>query len=115
MDLKSYIGMQVKISRERKKLSQAKLAELVDKAETTISNIERGFAYSSIETLFAISIELDVPLRDFFVEVEEKRNISKNRRELENSLTEMIRSMSNHELWFVQDLFKSLIKHYGNQ
>ena len=60
------IGARVKEARLNKKLTQAELAEAIDKAFETISNIERGKTYPNFQTLWDISLIVGVPLRDFF-------------------------------------------------
>ena len=64
--LKKRIGARVKEARLNKKLTQAQLAEAIDKAFETISNIERGKTYPNFQTLWDISQVVGVPLREFF-------------------------------------------------
>ncbi len=64
--LKKRIGARVKEARLNKKLTQAQLAEAIDKAFETISNIERGKTYPNFQTLWDISQAVGVPLREFF-------------------------------------------------
>ena len=66
LQLKKRIGARVKEARLNKKLTQAELAEAIDKAFETISNIERGKTYPNFQTLWDISQIVGVPLRDFF-------------------------------------------------
>ncbi len=66
LQLKKRIGARVKEARLNKKLTQAELAEAIDKAFETISNIERGKTYPNFQTLWDISQVVGVPLRDFF-------------------------------------------------
>ena len=66
LQLKKRIGARVKEARLNKKLTQAELAEAIDKAFETISNIERGKTYPNFQTLWDISLIVGVPLRDFF-------------------------------------------------
>lgn len=54
------IGKQIKIARERKRLTQEQLAELVDLSPMHVSVIERGVKLPKLETLINIANVLDV-------------------------------------------------------
>ena len=110
MDLKKYIGIQVRLGRQKAGLTQEQLAERVEKAVETISNIERGFAYTGLETLERISQVLEVPLRDFF-EGADQRSISRARLEIEDSLMGLSKDLSDRELRVALDLVRSLREH----
>ena len=109
MDLKKYIGMKVRLGRKKHDLTQEQLAEQVDKAVETISNIERGFAYTGLETLERISQVLEIPLRDFFEDADE-RSMSQSRLGLESTLRGLFQSMTDRELQITLDLAKSLME-----
>ena len=64
--LKHKIGLRVKAARTQKGLTQAQLAEAIDKAFETISNIERGKTAPSFLTLADIADVLGLPMREFF-------------------------------------------------
>ena len=64
--LKQNLGFRVKTARLQKGMTQAQLAEAIDKAFETISNIERGKTAPNFSTLADISATLGVPMRDFF-------------------------------------------------
>ena len=110
MDLKKHIGVKVRLGRQKRDLTQEQLAERVDKAVETISNIERGFAYTGLETLERISQVLEVPLRDFFEDADE-RSLPRSRLELESTLRDFSRSMTDRELQITLDLVRSLANH----
>lgn len=59
MDYKG-IGRRIKIERERKRLTQEQLAELVDLSPMHISVIERGVKLPRLETLILIANTLEV-------------------------------------------------------
>ena len=59
---KIMFGLKVKTLREHRKLSQSKLAELIDISDNTLSNIETGRYYPRIDTLVAMSKALNVSL-----------------------------------------------------
>ena len=64
--LKRNIGLRVKTARQQTGLTQAQLAEAIDKAFETISNIERGKTAPNFSTLSDIATVLNMPMRDFF-------------------------------------------------
>ncbi|WP_109120775.1 helix-turn-helix transcriptional regulator [Azospirillum sp. TSO22-1] len=83
MDLKIHIGARVKAARQRKGITQEQLAEAVDKAVETISNIERGAMLTGIDTLQRIAAALDAPMTYFFEGAGDERPISRARLEAE--------------------------------
>ncbi|MEJ8559835.1 helix-turn-helix transcriptional regulator [Yoonia sp. GPGPB17] len=56
----------MKAARQQKGLTQAQLAEAIDKAFETISNIERGKTAPNFSTLYDIANVLGLPMREFF-------------------------------------------------
>ena len=54
------IGRRIKTARERKRLTQEQLAELIDLSPMHISVIERGVKLPKLETLINIANVLDV-------------------------------------------------------
>lgn len=64
--LKRNIGRRVKSARLQRGLTQAELADAIDKAFETISNIERGKTAPNFSTLADIAEALQIPLKDFF-------------------------------------------------
>ena len=111
MDMKQYIGSKVRTGRKNLGLTQEQLAERIDKAVETISNIERGHAYTGLETLEKIGRVLEVPVRDFFEEVEAVRDVSIERLELEQRVRELIRSLSDDDLKMAVDQIELIAKH----
>ena len=93
MDLKQHIGLKVREARLRRSLTQQQLAEEVDKAVETISNIERGHSYTGLETLEKLGQALEIPIREFFEEYEEARSLSKRRFAVEAELRGRVRPL----------------------
>ncbi|MBL0725837.1 MAG: helix-turn-helix transcriptional regulator [Alphaproteobacteria bacterium] len=58
------IGRRIAFFRNQKGLTQVKLSQKIDKVEDTISNIERGFAGTTLETLIDISEALEINLTE---------------------------------------------------
>lgn len=96
-DLKTYIGLQVKTARLRIGWTQEHLAERVDKAVETISNIERGNTWSGIPTLGKIAFALDVPIKEMFPEWDELKK-SNSRLAKEAELEVLVSALSDDDL-----------------
>ena len=108
MDLKRYIGLQVKAARLEHGWTQEQLAERVEKAVETISNIERGHAQTGLETLGRLSQVLNVSLRDFFEGTDRALALSQPRCKLELELGKLATELSDKEINVMIDLGKSL-------
>jgi transcriptional regulator with XRE-family HTH domain len=65
-DVKKLIGERVRTLRNRRNLSQEVLAGRVGIDMKSLSRLERGAHYPSLETLEKIQVELGVELKDFF-------------------------------------------------
>lgn len=65
-DLRVQVGNLVRHHRENAEITQAMLAERVDRSVQLIGRIERGQSAPSFETLEAMSNALGVAVRDFF-------------------------------------------------
>lgn len=115
MDLKQHIGMKVRLARQRLGLTQEQLAEEVEKAVETLSNIERGHAYTGLETLKRLSVALGVPIRDFFEDVEERRSASRERLELEHRLRDLAGSLSDDDAKVALELVEVVARHRRGQ
>ena len=109
MDLKSYIGLKVKLAREARHLTQEQLAERVGKAVETISNIERGHTYTGLQPLEALGIALRVPLNEFFEGVESARHAPRRRVELDARLKDLVGELSLGDAEMAADLLKVLV------
>ena len=66
-DIKIKIGKNIKKFRKQRKLSQEKLAELLDLSVISISNMENGKFLTSFKTLEQMSIILGVNIYEFFL------------------------------------------------
>lgn len=65
-DIEKRFGAKLAYVRKSKKLSQIKLAEIVDMNFNYIGQIERGEANVTIKTMKILADALDVELRDLF-------------------------------------------------
>ena len=95
MDLKSKVGIRVKVVREQRNLTQAALAEAIDVTSDAVSQIERGLISPSFVTLERLGRALDVPLSDLFAEAD---NASVSRIKLIAEITDIIRTLSDDDL-----------------
>lgn len=75
-NLKQNIGYRVRLARKQKGMTQADLAEAIDKSFETISNIERGKTAPNFLTLWDISLVVGAPMKDFFDWDEEEAGVS---------------------------------------
>lgn len=66
-DSKKLLGCRISYMRKKSGLSQLGLAQLLGIDRNSVSRIERGVHYPSLETLEKISGILNVEMRDFFV------------------------------------------------
>ena len=65
-DVEKKFGARLAYARKSRKLSQMKLAELVDMNFNYIGQIERGEANVTIKTMALLADALDVKLKDLF-------------------------------------------------
>lgn len=79
MDLKLHIGLRIKSARKRAGLTQARLAERLDRAVETIFNLERGQALPGLELLIRAAEETGVPVGYFLDDFEGRRKVSPSR------------------------------------
>lgn len=98
MDLKSYIGLEVRAARKRKGLTQEQLAEKIDRAVETISNLERGRTWTGLKTLETLSRVLEQPIQTFFPADTLRLSGSPDARKLELELAEIATEMNRKEL-----------------
>ncbi|MDD3593117.1 MAG: helix-turn-helix transcriptional regulator [Candidatus Gastranaerophilales bacterium] len=66
MDIKKALGKKIQAIRKQKKLTQEKLAELIDIEIPSLSNIERGKFSPAVDTLQKIAKALDVEISDLY-------------------------------------------------
>jgi transcriptional regulator with XRE-family HTH domain len=65
-DIRKEFGLRVQFFRKQRRLTQAELAEKIERTEDTISNIERGISSTRIETAARIAEVLKIQLTDLF-------------------------------------------------
>lgn len=94
--LKQNIGLRVKTLRHQKKLTQAQLAEAIDKTFEAISNLERGKTAPNFSTLVDIAKVLEVPMREFFEGMDDE--LTKDRQQLFTQLNMLASHMDDQTL-----------------
>ena len=107
-DLKSHVGARVKQARKSKKLTQAEVADRLGKAVETISNIERGASWTSLEMLENISKLLGGQVEFFFEGYTRGRRKSRSRLQLEAELVSLVRDLTEDQLRVLRDVARSL-------
>ena len=65
------LGQRIKFYRKQKRLSQEKLSELSDLHPTYIGQLERGEKNASIESIYKISIGLQIPITQLLEKLDE--------------------------------------------
>lgn len=113
VDLKTYVGVQVRSARTKAGLTQEQLAERIDKAVETISNIERGHSATSLETLATLAAELDIPLVSFFEGRKPRDKRSVGRIALEEEVIGAVETLDDRQLKFLIEVVGSLRKQFG--
>ena len=94
--LKQNIGLRVKALRHQKKLTQAQLAEAIDKTFEAISNLERGKTAPNFSTLADIAKVLEVPMREFFEGMDDE--LTEDRQQLFTQLNMLASQMDGETL-----------------
>lgn len=76
------VGECIAYFRKRKNVSQEVLSGLADIGRTHLSAIERGERKPTLETLYRISVALDVKMSEITLEIEKRLDKSKNKEEM---------------------------------
>ena len=96
------IGQRVKEARKKKHLSQADLAEAVEKSTSYISYMETGLKCMSLETLVDIANALDVSADYILAGINTHENVC------ENEFAEQIKECTLYESRIIIDMVKAL-------
>lgn len=106
-DLKREIGQRTKAARARLGLTQEALAEKIQRTVETVSKIERGMAFPSMETLEDLARALQTPIREFFPEGSSGKR-SARRTEMELRALNVVQSLGDAELEIALEQMKVL-------
>ena len=107
-ELKLHIGSIVRSARLHKEMTQAQLAESVDKTFETISNMERGVTMPNLSTLSDIADILGLPIKEFFPKGDE--HLSEERRVLLAELTLISAQLDDEQFSKLVEIAKILGK-----
>ncbi len=102
-NLKKQFGKRLKELREKKKLSQEQLAEIVNMESRHISRIETGNSFTTIENLDKIANALDVNISTLF-EFEHKQN----REIMQKEIIKIIKHSDDRELELIFRIIKNV-------
>lgn len=105
-DTKQAVGAQIQSLRKQINVSQEELAARIGIDAKSLSRIERGVHYPSLDTLEKIQVELNVEMKDFFdftgiESVQEMRNFlikvaNKSDETTLKEVTMVVRKLLNH-------------------
>ncbi len=102
-DLKKKLGTRIKEIRKSKKITQEKLAELINIETPNLSNIERGKKFMTADTLEKIISVLNVKESDLF----DFKHLQPYE-ELKNEIKSEIDNLSYKELQYLQRNIQNL-------
>jgi transcriptional regulator with XRE-family HTH domain len=95
--------------RRRNITDNRRLADRLGKAVETITNIERGASWTSLEMLENLSRLLDERVEVFFEGYVRAKRKSQTRLQLEAELAGLLRDLDEDKLRVVRDLVRSLL------
>ncbi|MBQ8460085.1 helix-turn-helix transcriptional regulator [bacterium] len=99
---KKQLGQKIKEIRKRKKVTQEKLAEVIDVDFGYISKLEVGQNYPSIQTLDKIADALGVNISEFFI------NINESEIDSEKEILNILKTLSDKEKHLLYKIAKSI-------
>ncbi len=114
MTSKERIGRRIRATRKQKGLTQAQLAELIDRTEDAVSNLETGRNYPHVTTLERISKKLSVPLELFFDNIEGDISSPKHA-ELKARLGIIVNELDTAGLTLAAEIIESIHKQGGKK
>lgn len=110
MNLKHHIGSKVRSARLQRGLTQERLANSLGKSAETVSNLERGFYMTGLDTLQRVGQSLGVPMAYFFEEVGDERRMSKMRLDRELEMRQLAANLSDGDLRLAIDVVTAIAK-----
>lgn len=96
--LGTQIGARVRAIRRKQRITQERLAELVDVTTETVSNVERGVSVPSLRTLNMIAKRLDVPLAALLDIDASAPQATRRRLDAKEKLREIVASLTDETL-----------------
>lgn len=108
-DVQVEFGRRVQEFRKRKGLTQEQLAEEIGKSVDTISNIERGFSSTRIQTAAAIATALGIELRDLFT-TGARTDQERRREDLSRVILKLVGEGDDEALEAISEVVNSILK-----
>ncbi len=112
MALAKEVGRYIRALRQQRGLTQAALAELIDRSEVAVRSIERGASAPSFETLERLTVALDVPAAGLFPCDNRSSTTERHARDLA-SLSALGRGLGEADLDMALDILRTIVKHHG--
>lgn len=106
-DLKTKIGSRVRTLRVARKITQERLAHLIERTPEAVSNIERGKSLPGLDTLERIARHLGLPLADFFSDDASRKG--NQRLEIEARLQYLLNCLSDSDAEIALDQVEVLV------
>ena len=103
-DIKKLLGLKVKEYRQKQKLTQEKLSELVDVDQKHISRIEAGGSFPSSELIGRVATALKVEPKDLF----EFYHLQ-SEKDLKKDINLMLEQLSKENLSLVYKFVRTLV------
>ena len=101
-DYKELIGKKIKEIRKKSNLTQADFSEIISIEPSSLSNIETGKSFPSIQTVLRIIEKFKIEPQDFF-----DFDYLKNEKELESDIIQRIKKLSYEK----KQIIYSVVKH----
>lgn len=108
-DVRETLKRNVKALRKARGLTQEQLAEMIGKSVDTVSNIERGFLSTRIQTAADIADALDVQFPDLFRSVHQSEE-EQRRVELTAKILAIVEKGDSEALEAVENVVDSIVK-----
>lgn len=113
MALARQVGLCIRTIRKRRGLTQAALAELIDRSEVGLRALERGASAPSFETLERLSVALEVPTWALFQSGGEPSPASLKRARDMATICDLARGLNEEDLEMVVDILGAISKRRG--
>ncbi len=98
-------GLRIKELREKKKFTQEQLAEILDIDSRSLSRIETGMSFTTIEKLKKLATALDVDIQDLFYAEQ-----SSNKEELILKINTLLNSAQIDDLQKIYKIILTLLR-----
>lgn len=110
MALTKDVGRCLRALRQQRGLTQAALAEAIDRSEISIRAIERGASAPSFVTLERLTLALDVPAAALFPSGDPASTSERHARDLA-ALTALARDLQEDNLAMALDILRAVSRH----